>query len=168
MLEINGKQYELKFNLERLKLIEAAKKSSLMGEYYTTMVCSAFRLVSLYSSLPQKRLDQIHLSDRLMAQSFVNRLSCREDMPLLHWKSRMHLQKTCLFIPGQLIEYEYFQGEKETEEHRKMAKPYLEDMDFAFFVVNFGYTKKIIWHLLHVKRHLFTKPMKIRRLVHLP
>lgn len=35
MLEINGKQYELKFNLERLKLIEAAKKSSLMGEYYT-------------------------------------------------------------------------------------------------------------------------------------
>lgn len=36
MLEINGKQYELKFNLERLKLIEAAKKSSLMGEYYTT------------------------------------------------------------------------------------------------------------------------------------
>ena len=23
-----------------------------------------------------------------------------------------------------------------------MAKPYLEDMDFAFFVVNFGYTKK--------------------------
>ena len=36
MLEINGKQYELKFNLERLKLIEAAKKSSLMGEYYNT------------------------------------------------------------------------------------------------------------------------------------
>ena len=30
------KRYELKFNLERLKLIEAAKKSSLMGEYYTT------------------------------------------------------------------------------------------------------------------------------------
>lgn len=33
MFEYNGKQYELKFNTERMKLIEATSKKSLMGEW---------------------------------------------------------------------------------------------------------------------------------------
>lgn len=33
MFEHNGKQYELKFNTQRVKLIEATTKSSLMGEW---------------------------------------------------------------------------------------------------------------------------------------
>lgn len=36
MFEFNGKQYELKFNTERVKLIEAALKKSLMGEWTHT------------------------------------------------------------------------------------------------------------------------------------
>lgn len=36
MFEYNGKQYELKFNSERVKLIEAAMKKSLMGEWSMT------------------------------------------------------------------------------------------------------------------------------------
>ena len=33
MFEFDGKQYELKFNIQRIKMIEAAMKSSLMGEW---------------------------------------------------------------------------------------------------------------------------------------
>ena len=33
MFEFKGKQYELKFNIERTKLIEGALKKSLMGEW---------------------------------------------------------------------------------------------------------------------------------------
>lgn len=36
MFEVDGKQYEFKFNLGRIKLIEAATKTSLMGEYATS------------------------------------------------------------------------------------------------------------------------------------
>ncbi len=41
------------------------------------------------------------------------------------------------FIPEALLRFEYLKGEKIAEN----AKPYLDDMDFAFFCVNFGYSK---------------------------
>lgn len=41
------------------------------------------------------------------------------------------------FIPEALLRFEYLKGEKIAES----AKPYLDDMDFAFFCVNFGYSK---------------------------
>lgn len=44
------------------------------------------------------------------------------------------------FLPSRLIDFEYFDGEPD-EEYNKIAKPYLSDIDFAFFVVNFGYSK---------------------------
>lgn len=47
------------------------------------------------------------------------------------------------FIPERLIRFEYFtngraNGSVEKDEE---AKPYQDDMDFAFFAVNFGYSK---------------------------
>lgn len=44
------------------------------------------------------------------------------------------------FIPSQLIEFEYFSGNPDNE-YSKLAKPYQRDIDFAFFAVNFGYSK---------------------------
>lgn len=80
-----------------INMSDASIKDEAWESITPQMACLAFRHASLYSSLPQKRLDQIHLWDRLMAQSFASRLSCREDMPQLHLRFRMHLQKTCLF-----------------------------------------------------------------------
>lgn len=37
---------------------------------------------------------------------------------------------------------EYLSSDENDEEYEKIAEPYLEDIDFAFFAVNFGYTKK--------------------------
>lgn len=43
------------------------------------------------------------------------------------------------FLPNELIEFEYLGGE---ESDTKIAESYRNDLDFAFFVVNFHYTKK--------------------------
>lgn len=44
------------------------------------------------------------------------------------------------FLPRCLIEYEYFSGEPDPD-YEKIAKPYQKEIDFAFFAVNFGYSK---------------------------
>lgn len=44
------------------------------------------------------------------------------------------------FLPSRLIELEYFEG-KSDPEYEEEARPYRKDIDFAFFVVNFGYSK---------------------------
>lgn len=49
-------------------------------------------------------------------------------------------RETALFLPKRLIEYEYFSAEQD-EEYDRMAEPYQKEIDFAFFAVNFGYSK---------------------------
>lgn len=44
------------------------------------------------------------------------------------------------FLPRRLIEYEYFFGEPDPD-YEKIAKLYQKEIDFAFFAVNFGYSK---------------------------
>lgn len=45
------------------------------------------------------------------------------------------------FLPRRLIEFEYFGDGEEAPEYQQIAEPYRNDMDFAFFAVNFGYSK---------------------------
>ncbi len=46
------------------------------------------------------------------------------------------------FLPRRLIELEYLKTKNpSSEEEIKESKPYRNDMDFAFFAVNFGYTR---------------------------
>ena len=45
------------------------------------------------------------------------------------------------FLPSRLADFEYFGSEPDLE-YEKLAKPYRKDIDFAFFVVNFGYSKR--------------------------
>lgn len=45
------------------------------------------------------------------------------------------------FLPRRLIEFEYFGDGEEDPEYQQIAEPYRNDMDFAFFAVNFGYSK---------------------------
>lgn len=44
------------------------------------------------------------------------------------------------FLPGRLIEFEYFTSESDPE-YDRLAEPYQKEIDFAFFAVNFGYSK---------------------------
>ena len=45
------------------------------------------------------------------------------------------------FLPSRLIDFEYFSGETQDKDYIEEAKPYRNDMDFAFFAANFGYSK---------------------------
>lgn len=45
------------------------------------------------------------------------------------------------FLPGRLIDFEYFSTDGSDSQYDELAKPYRNDIDFAFFVVNFGYSK---------------------------
>lgn len=45
------------------------------------------------------------------------------------------------FLPRRLIEFEYFSSEEADQEYMEIAEPYQKDIDFAFFVVNFGYSR---------------------------
>lgn len=45
------------------------------------------------------------------------------------------------FLPKRLIEFEYFGGGEPDKDYAREAEPYQNDIDFAFFAVNFGYSK---------------------------
>lgn len=45
------------------------------------------------------------------------------------------------FLPRRLIEFEYFSSDEADQEYMEIAEPYQKDIDFAFFVVNFGYSR---------------------------
>lgn len=59
----------------------------------------------------------------------------------------MHYRSTYeglpFFLPNRLIEFEYLKSDNQStdEEYNKLAKPFSKEIDFAFFVANFGYTK---------------------------
>lgn len=44
-------------------------------------------------------------------------------------------------MPNTLIDFEYFGGNPSTKKEQEIAKPYQKEIDFAFFAVNFGYSK---------------------------
>lgn len=44
-------------------------------------------------------------------------------------------------VPERLVEFEYLGSDEIDEKYDELAKDYLNEIDFAFFVVNFGYTK---------------------------
>jgi hypothetical protein len=44
-------------------------------------------------------------------------------------------------VPNTLIDFEYFGGNPPTKKEQEIAKPYQKEIDFAFFAVNFGYSK---------------------------
>lgn len=46
------------------------------------------------------------------------------------------------FLPRELVEFEYLGSDNEDSEYTKMAEDYSKEIDFAFFVVNFGYSKR--------------------------
>lgn len=45
------------------------------------------------------------------------------------------------FLPSRLIDLEYLISEPD-DEYEKIAKPFSKEIDLAFFVVNFGYSKQ--------------------------
>ncbi len=45
------------------------------------------------------------------------------------------------FLPSRLIQFEYLNENDADQDYLKIAEPYQKDIDFAFFVVNFGYSK---------------------------
>lgn len=45
------------------------------------------------------------------------------------------------FIPDQLIELKYLGGSQPDPAYSKLAKDYQHELDFAFFAVNFNYSK---------------------------
>lgn len=46
------------------------------------------------------------------------------------------------FIPKRLVEFEYFNNNERDYTYEDLAKDYQREIDFAFFVVNFGYSKE--------------------------
>ena len=44
------------------------------------------------------------------------------------------------FLPGRLIEFEYFSNDTDPGDE-KLVTSYRKELDFAFFAVNFGYSK---------------------------
>lgn len=50
------------------------------------------------------------------------------------------------FLPRRLVDFEYLKGEPDPE-YEKLAEPYQNDMDFAFFAVNLGYSKSDYYDL---------------------
>lgn len=57
------------------------------------------------------------------------------------------------FLPGSLISFEYLSSDPDPE-YARVAEPYRNDMDFAFFAVNFGYSKND-YELLTPKERAF-------------
>lgn len=58
------------------------------------------------------------------------------------------------FLPSRLIDFEYFGSSGQNSQYDEIAKDYEKDIDFAFFVVYFHYTKND-YEALTPKERLF-------------
>ena len=65
------------------------------------------------------------------------------------------------FLPGSLISFDYFDSDPDPE-FEKLAKPYRNDMDFAFFAANFGYSKRDYESLTQKERAFLYKAWEDR------
>lgn len=62
------------------------------------------------------------------------------------------------FLPKRLVELEYFYGDDEPDlEYLEQARPYQNEIDFAFFAVNFGYSKSDYMALTPAEKRLIYK-----------
>lgn len=98
MFEYNGKEYELKFNLERLKLIESAIKTSMIAEIVRTNgalpiaeieICFSYSLKEVGSDFFVPKKEAVEIAQKLMEEkgyTEVNNLivvKMSQDMPFL-------------------------------------------------------------------------------------
>lgn len=71
------------------------------------------------------------------------------------------------FLPRRLIDFEYFGDNASDEEYMKIAEPYEKDIDFAFFVANFGYSKHDYEQLTRRERAFIYKSWETREISHI-
>ena len=98
MFEFDGKQYELKFNIQRIKMIEAAMKSSLMREWQnnngmlslqTIEFCFQFALKEAGSDIYVNQTEAVRISNEYMNKkgyapvALLIQESLQEHMPFL-------------------------------------------------------------------------------------
>ena len=58
------------------------------------------------------------------------------------WRGRRsNREGLSFFLPGRLIDFTYLSGGDPDPEYEREGKSYRRDIDFAFFAVNFGYSK---------------------------
>lgn len=67
------------------------------------------------------------------------------------------------FLPGRLVELDYFKSTEKDPEYDELAKPYRREMDFAFFVVNFGYTKRDYLELTNLEKAFIYKAWESKK-----
>lgn len=60
-------------------------------------------------------------------------------------------------VPSQLIEFEYLGSSKSDTEYDKLARDYTHDIDLAFFVTNFNYSKEDYYQLTPRERAFIMK-----------
>lgn len=65
MFEVNGKQYDFKFNTERISIIEAAAKTAIMGEYSNTNGLFSLKTMNSMFQLAVKEVG----SDKFLGQT---------------------------------------------------------------------------------------------------
>lgn len=61
------------------------------------------------------------------------------------------------FVPSRLIELEYLVGGETDEEYTKMARDYQNEIDLAFFVTNFNYSKSDYYELTPLETAFIVK-----------
>lgn len=143
-VQVNGKQYDFKFNTERISIIEAAAKT-----YHYGRVLQHQRLILTQDyELNVPACSKRSGSDKFLGQTGRQALRGRtQGERLCHYRGRDSVsthERYTFFIPSQLVANEYFNEPNETPAEKEL-KAYLQDIDFAWFVVNFNYTKADCW-----------------------
>ena len=77
--------------------------------------------------------------------------------------SRSIAERLFFFLPRRLVELQYLGGTID-KEYAELAKPYRKEIDFAFFAVNFGYSKRDYVELTPVEKTFIMKAWEDKRL----
>lgn len=67
------------------------------------------------------------------------------------------------FLPGKLVEFEYFETKEPDIDYMKMAEPYEFDLGFAFFAANFNYSLSDYNDLTGTQRALIMKEFELKQ-----
>ena len=157
MLDIGGKQYELRYTLNRIALIEEAVGMPTVAElrkYNNLLRLSALKVYIAYGLQTAGTDHFVSIEDGARLADFYVKNSGYYKANDVVLKA---IQKDCpFFLPSRLVEFEYLGGEADPE-YSEIAEPYSKELEFAFFAANFGYSKKDYEALTPVERALLRK-----------
>ena len=157
MINIGGKRYVLRYTLSRIALIEDAVGMPTVAElrkFNNLLRLSSLKTYIAFGLKGAGEESFVSTDDGMeLAEQYIYSVGYYKANEVV----LKAIQKDCpFFLPSRLVEFEYLGGEPDPD-YLEIAEPYKEELEFAFFAANFGYSKQDYEALTPLERAVVRK-----------